>query len=235
MNISYPELMPAEEIGADIGQRIADGAPFVHVRNLPILGEVSQRDTFITNVAGTIGELTLTGNMKGSELWELNSATSPNASQIPFHTDNPFYENSEQVVSFWNIRSSAEGGENVILPISNLVDWMTNQPQHVELFEELKTREVPFAFKRNEALSAILHPDAGTVRYDQKYIDPAHSELGLRFTKALNGANILAHSVKLGEGDALFFNNHTTLHARAPYSDPNRLSIRVRMHTNQSL
>lgn len=233
MSISYPELMPAEEIGADIAQRFADGAPFVHVQGLPILGEVSQRDTFITDAASAVGELTLTGNVQGSELWQLNSGTSPNASRIPFHTDNPFYENPEQVVSFWNIRSSAQGGENVILPITSLVDWMADQPQHAELLDELKTREVPFVFKENEATGSILQPDTGTARYDQKYIDSAQTELGLRFTKALNEAKVLAHSVKLDEGDALFFNNRTTLHARAPYSDPNRLSIRVRMDTRQ--
>lgn len=233
MSISYPELMPAEEIGADIAQRFADGAPFVHVQGLPILGEVSQRDTFITDAASAVGELTLTGNVQGSELWQLNSGTSPNASRIPFHTDNPFYENPEQVISFWNIRSSAQGGENVILPITSLVDWMADQPQHAELLDELKTREVPFVFKENEATGSILQPDTGTARYDQKYIDSAQTELGLRFTKALNEAKVLAHSVKLDEGDALFFNNRTTLHARAPYSDPNRLSIRVRMDTRQ--
>lgn len=233
MSISYPELMPAEEIGADIAQRFADGAPFVHVQGLPILGEVSQRDTFITDAASAVGELTLTGNVQGSELWQLNSGTSPNASRIPFHTDNPFYENPEQVVSFWNIRSSAQGGENVILPITSLVDWMADQPQHAELLDELKTREVPFVFKENEATGSILQPDTGTARYDQKYIDSAQTELGLRFTKALNEAKVLAYSVKLDEGDALFFNNRTTLHARAPYSDPNRLSIRVRMDTRQ--
>lgn len=233
MSVLYSELMPAEEIGIDIAQRLADGAPFVHVQDLPILGEVSQRDTFITDVASAVGELTLTGGVQGSELWQLNSSTSPNASEIPFHTDNPFYENPEQVVSFWNIRSSAQGGENVILPVTSLVDWMADQSQHAALLEELKAREVPFALKENEATGTILQPDAGTARYDQKYIDSAHAELGLRFTKALNEAKVLAHSVKLGEGDALFFNNRTTLHARAPYSDPNRLSIRVRMDTGR--
>jgi alpha-ketoglutarate-dependent taurine dioxygenase len=229
MIISYPELMLAEEIGADIAQRFTSGTPYVHIQGLPILGEVSQRDTFITSVSSAIGELTLTGDVPGSELWQLNSVTSPNASQIPFHTDNPFYESPEQIVSFWNLRSSAQGGENVILPVTRLVDWFASQPQHAELLEELTACPVSFTFNGSEATGQMLQPNIGTARYDQKYIDPTHAELGLRFTKALDKANVLAHSVKLSKGDALFFSNRTTLHARTPYSDPNRLSLRVRM------
>lgn len=233
MSISYPELMPAEEIGADIAQRFADGASFVHVQNLPILGEAAQRSGFITSVAGAVGELTLTDGTQGTELWQLNSSSSPNTSQIPFHTDNPFYEHPEQIVSFWNIRSSARGGENLILPVPDLVDWIEAQPQHTKLLDELKTHAVSFALEGSKATGTILQPNAGTARYDQKYIDPACAELGLRFTRALDRAKLLAHSIKLGEGDALFFNNRTTLHARAPYSDPSRLSMRVRMETGR--
>lgn len=233
MRVSYPELTPAEEIGNDIAQRFSDGTPFLHVQGLPILGETAQRDAFIISVASTVGELTLTGGTHGSELWQLDSFTSPSTRQIPFHTDSPFYESPEQVVSFWSIRSSAQGGENIILPVTSLVDWMTDQPQHAGLLEELNSREVSFAFKGNRAAGTILQPDARTVRYDHKYIDSPNTELGLRFTKALNEISMLAYHVKLGEGDALFFNNHTTLHARAPYSDSSRLSIRARMNTGR--
>jgi hypothetical protein len=234
MMLAYSEQHPAE-LGMEIGEALDNGASYVHVAEMPFatLPE-TERDTFITEVSSSVGAMTLTGAMEGTELWQLNSATSPNAEYIPFHTDNPFYNEPEAVVAFWNLRSSPKGGENIILPVRNMLGWMATRSEYDELLTELSTTQVPFTLKDAAATGVMLDTNAQTARYDQKYISDAQAKLGLQLRNVADAAaESVAERVKLAPGDALFFNNHSVLHARAPYSDPNRLSIRTRMHRRE--
>jgi alpha-ketoglutarate-dependent taurine dioxygenase len=77
----------------------------------------------------------------------------------------------------------------------------------------------------------MLDPRTGQARYDQKYIAPEQRALGQRLGTMLSDPNLPSTSIKLAPGEILFFNNRRTLHARTPYSDPNRRSIRTRMRT----
>lgn len=230
MPFTFPESTTPIEIGHEIASQFENGAAYVHVEGLPFVSmEDGQRDAYVTELSSSIGRLTLTGGEPGTELWRLNSATSPNASFIPYHTDNPFLNNPEQIVSFWNLHSSERGGENLILPVESFLDWLDSKVKKHDLAQELIQATVPFTLGDKSASGTIFDPEAGTVRYDQKYISAEYADLGMRLTKELNAASFMAHSVKLSEGGVLFFNNQTTLHARSPYSDPNRLSLRVRV------
>jgi hypothetical protein len=229
MILSLNEAVPADEVGLTVAEQFHQGADFIHVRGLPLAEmESTQQRDYIREASSRIGRLTLTAGIPDSELWELNTSTSPNANFIPFHSDNPFYDTPEEVVGFWNIHSSCKGGENIMLPVHDLVGWMHGQPQHKDLYRELVDEDVTFTHKEASARGAILDPWGGVARYDQKYISPEHKALGERLTAALQEAGAIKQQVKLADGEALFFNNRTVLHARAPYSDTNRLSIRVR-------
>ena len=234
MKMAYREAMPPEELGASIAEQFAEGKHYVHLQGLPVLGTESDRSDFIRETAGAIGELTLTAGKEGSELWRLDKVTSPSSSFIPFHTDSPYYARPEEIVSFWNIKSSSLGGENLVLPLDRFIGQMTARPETSELLEELATRPATFRLKDHEASGVILDPITGLARYDQKYITPEHAARGERFATMIQIARPLAYVIKLTAGDALFFDNHKTLHARESYSDPDRLSIRVRMQTTNA-
>jgi alpha-ketoglutarate-dependent taurine dioxygenase len=231
--LAFSANMSPQEAGEAIGSTLATGADFLQVSGLPIIDTAPQaRDKFITEVSSAIGNVTITGGDEASKLWMLDSATSPNASHIPYHTDNPFYEEPEEFVSFWNVRSSREGGENLILPVSRLLDWFDSRPDHSEIFQDLLSTSVLFELGSHAARGFMLDQTMGHARFDQKYIGSDFAALGQRFSSLLEEAP--AHEIKLSEGAALFFNNRTVLHARTPYVDSNRLSIRVRISNNSN-
>lgn len=224
-----------QELGSMLATEFASGADFVVLRELPFhtMGEQA-RDAYIRAVAAPIGELTLTDGKPGSELWLLDSSTSPNAVEVPFHTDNPYLEQPEPIVGFWNLKSSAKGGENYILPVADLIEWAGGDPKYDDLMALLTTTEVQFRHDGAEASGVILDEWRGTARFDQKYIVRGDPPLGRHFAAMLKDTTIPMNKVKLAPGDALFFANDTTLHARAPYSDPRRQSIRVRIRPHHA-
>lgn len=69
----------------------------------------------------------------------------------------------------------------------------------------------------------------GIIRFDRRYVDQESVTLADRFTHLLEVGPIKGRTVKLHEGDVLFFNNHKMLHAREAYTDVGRVSLRVRI------
>jgi hypothetical protein len=238
MKLTLSPLVPPQEAGEAVAALLQAGAPYVHVEGLGFAGfDSAERDTYVRTAASAIGELTLTDGKPGTEVWELNSATSPNASRIPYHTDNPFYDSPEEVVGFWNIRSSIEGGENLILPGSRLVEHMSTTTPGRDLLEELKNKQVRFMRGDKDFFGPLVELGSGLVmlRFDSKDLTPnsEDQDLAARFSQVLEGADLPADRVKLAAGEAIFFNNRQVLHARAPYSDPSRLSLRTRSQSIQ--
>lgn len=235
MKLSFHGAMPPSEIGEAVSEQFKAGVDSIHAEGLSFHHlEAAPRAAYISEIASAIGAVTLTGGKQGTEVWELNSATSPNATFVPFHTDNPYLGEPEEIVSFWNVRSSELGGENLILPVNALTDALDSRSEYRELLDELMHIQASFVHGDKTAIGPILDTSQSRVRYDQKYISPVHAELGARLSKALHALGRIAQPVKLNAGDALFFNNQTVLHARAPYSDPSRLSLRVRIQSPQS-
>lgn len=233
-HLTFSETMPPQEAGLIIAEQFAEGESVIWAQGLGFNAlDPATRAAYITEFSGALGKMTLTNGAPGTELWLLDSSTSPNAARIPFHTDNPFYEQPEPIVSFWNLRSSASGGENILLKVDDLLDWADGEPEHAETLERLKVEHVPFSLGEHTASGAMLDEASGTARYDQKYISPASAPLGKLFTHMLADDTLPTHAIKLEPGDALFFDNQRTLHSRAPYSDPTRQSIRVRLQPHE--
>lgn len=221
--------LPPVELGSKIADQFADGAPFVYVKDaLPLHLSDPERAAHIMTVAEQLGPLTLTNDKPGTELWELNSSTSPNASFIPPHMDNPHLTEPERYVGFWCLQASEEGGENLILPVTDIISELDATGEGRALLAKLEAEQVTFTHGDYSTTSPIVDRSTGEVRYDQKYIDAGHADLGQRFQVVATSMMDNAARIKLKPGDALFFNNRTTVHARAPYSDPSRLSIRTR-------
>lgn len=174
--------------------------------------------------------MTLSNGKLGSEVWRLDHTTSPSTNRIPYHTDNPYYQQPEKVVGFWSVKSSDDGGANVLLSVADLLDWAASSPEAQDLLDELNAAPVEFVDGVYRANSPMIEIDQGIVRFDKRYVvGETAAKLALRFSQMLEGPGLPGRSVKLAEGDALFFNNERFLHAREPYSDSDRVSYRVRV------
>lgn len=233
MIISLAETTPPAEVGLNIAEHLNAGAPYVCIAELPFasMAEI-QRQTYIQKVAGAIGRMATTNNTPGTEQWRLDRMSSPNTSYIPLHTDNPFLVEPEEFVGFWNVKSSEVGGENIILPVADLLDWATKTSQRRETIEEAATVPVSFTNGKAHAVGLLLDISTEKARHDVKYIDDDHSALAGRFATLLTAESVPSQDIKLKAGSVLFLNNRTSLHARAPYTDHDRLSIRVRLRNS---
>lgn len=230
MSVSYSEAPDPISVGVDINDRMAAGAAYVHATGLPFAGmPTPERDAYIVHASSALGALTTTAGIFGSELWQLDSSTSPNASHIPMHTDNPFMRRPERIVGFWCMRSSSEGGENLILPVARLQEWMDDDPERRDLAVEMAETPLEHRHSTLSTRGVAIDSRAGTARFDKKYVVDNEHRTAARFAGILAVPGLPVEPVKLGAGEALFFNNRTVLHARAPYSDAERLSVRVRI------
>ena len=224
------EAQTPPEVLGEVAADLLAGQPYIHFQGLDLQAwDPSERDTYIRTSSQALGELTLSNGQPGSDLWVLDSSTSPKTSLVPFHTDNPFLAEPEGVVSFWSLRSSPDGGENIMLPLDRIVGHLNATPRSAGLYAELLDTPVLFEHQDNQTVGQIIDEDSNTVRFDAKYLDLAHRVLGERFLQMLDGIQDAADPVKLEAGDVLFFKNRSLLHARLPYDDPQRLSIRARI------
>ncbi len=230
MKFTKCSTTPPEILGNDVWSAIKEGAPFVHVEGLPFnVMEPEDSERYIKTLASAIGHTTLTAGVSDSEIWRLDRKTSPSSQFIPYHTDNPFLTVPEKVVSFWNGKSSSKGGANLILSVDELFEWAGQNLSYRDILQEIEETPVTFCHGLVSATGVMLESAAGTARFDMKYIDESTRHVGALLRTILNDPQIPSQTVKLSEGDVLFFDNEKTLHARSEYSDPDRVSLRVRM------
>lgn len=231
MTVHIAKTTPPEEIGSFVADQFVSGVEFVHLQGLEFhrMEDAALTD-YIRAASQVIGRLTLSNGEPGSDVWRLDRTTSPSTNRIPYHTDSPYYRQPEKVVGFWNAKSSDDGGENVLLPVADLLDWASTSPEGRDLLDELNATPVEFASGAHQATSPILEANRGIARFDKRYvISEAAAKLALRFGQMLEGQGLRSQSIKLAEGDVLFFDNERLLHAREPYSNPDRVSYRVRV------
>jgi len=235
MSLTGEGTMPPEEIGHLIAEQFAEGVPYVHLRDVPFTRlEAAEQTMYIRRASEMIGELSLSSGDPTSDVWRLDTVTSPSASRIPYHTDNPFYKLPERFIGFWNLKSSMEGGENVLLTVDNLLEQLGCLPDGNELIDELETHQVTFAHDLSEAVHPILDTRQEVIRYDRRYADAQSVQLADRFTQILESGRLRGHVIKLAEGDVLFFDNYRLLHARESYTDLGRVSLRVRIEASEN-
>ncbi|CAN5126731.1 hypothetical protein BH09PAT3_BH09PAT3_5090 [soil metagenome] len=229
MPLNIPGATP-EQLGQQLHREFEAGSIYVHATNLPLSGEaLDESREYVQRAASILGHLTLTNDTLGSEVWVLDSATSPNSQFIPYHTDNPYLDEPEQLVSFWNLKSSDVGGENLLLPVSGLVTWAEGEQVFDAVMDEITATSVTFAHNDRLARAPMINLVDMTARFDMKYITPEFHALGLRFAEMLRTYGATLPGIKLQPGEALAFNNRSLLHARAPYVDERRISLRTRV------
>ena len=230
MKFNHSMTNQPEEVGDAVWGAIDGGSPFVHAEGLPFI-DMSPADSemYIASLSSVIGRMTLTAGKPDSAIWKLDKTTSPSTQYIPYHTDNPFLAVPEKVVGFWSVKSSSQGGENLILRVDDLLQWASAKPEYTDVLQEIDDTSVTFKLGPERAAGKILDFANGSARFDMKYVDDTTKHLGSRFQSMISNPDVPAQTVKLSAGDVLFFDNEKTLHARNEYSDHNRVSLRVRM------
>lgn len=224
-----PNATP-KDIGLYVAEQFEGGALHVHLQDVPFAHlEDAAQEAYIREASSFIGPLTLSTAEPTSDVWRLDSAASPSSSRIPYHTDNPFYEKPEKYVGFWNVKSSAAGGENVLLPLRTILEETPQFGVIAGILKIAQARQVTFQHGKNRATGNIIDADKDLIRFDARYIDEHNTGLASILTSLLEGQALTGTSLKLAEGDVLFFDNHRLLHARQPYSDAGRVNIRVRI------
>jgi len=177
---------------------------------------------------------------------------SETASEAPLHTDNSWIEEPEEYFALLVIRPARDGGESLLFPVAELLRDFAQVKEGPAAIRTLSERLFPFAmpvvFRSEGERSAQLTPvvTAPVLR--------SHSRLRYRHDTILSGFKVRpdlateesvaavesfndyligllrrSPGIKLERGDVLLANNHTVLHARSHFTDPNRLLLRARI------
>jgi alpha-ketoglutarate-dependent taurine dioxygenase len=174
------------------------------------------------------------------------------ASEAPFHTDNSWVQEPERYFALLVIRPAQDGGASLLCPVAELLRDFAQTREGPATIRTLSERLFPFAmpvvFRSDTECAAqhvpvvtspvILAHSALRYRYDvlkagfQVRPDLATEE-SVRavevFNEYLTGVLQRSAGVKLDRGDLLLANNHTLLHARTDFTDPQRLLLRARI------
>ena len=236
MSYQFGPTAKPEDVGSYVAEQFDNEALYVHLQGLPFahLESIAQ-ESYIREASGVIGQLSLSNNLVTSDVWRLDHATNPNGDRVPYHTDNPFYERPEKYIGFWNVRSSEKGGENVLLPLRTILENQYRAPRHAAgMITEAQLRQVTFSQKEHTVTAPIIDTDTRRIRFDSRYIGWPNDFFAQALARLLERQTFEAKSIKLNEGDVLFFDNHKLLHARQPYADSRRTTIRVRIKDEEA-
>ncbi len=174
------------------------------------------------------------------------------AGEAPLHTDNSWVEAPEQYFALLVIQPARDGGESLLFPVAELLREFRQMPEGPAVIRTLSERLFPFAMPavfRSDAERAARATPVVTapvlrahalLRYRHDIIQAGFQvrpDLATQesvaavdlFDNFLTDLLRRSPGVKLQRGNVLLANNHTVLHARTHFSDPDRLLLRARM------
>lgn len=173
---------------------------------------------------------------------------SETASEAPLHTDNSWVDRPEEYFALLAIRPAHTGGESIAISVTDILSDLAMTEHGRKTLKILRENHFPFSMPdvfldEKTRMSIVVAPvieglNRWRYRYDviqagfQARPDLASPEC----REAIETVNetvttMLANAprFKLESGDILLANNHTVLHARTEFSDPERLLLRTRM------
>jgi hypothetical protein len=216
------------------------------------------RDTLVLALTQSIGKPT-DHNLDKRVLWpvrpraervtkivDYKTTFSEEAGEAPLHSDSAFAPEPEKYNCLFVVRQAADGGGvSVVLNVPRLVDDLDKSADGRECLDILRQQEFPFRvpdafFKGARVITAPVLGSRPFIRFRH---DCLMAGFALREDLRSNGrvwaieqfraaaessAARIAHTLQPDE--ALIVDNHTMLHARTHFADPDRHLIRVRMH-----
>jgi alpha-ketoglutarate-dependent taurine dioxygenase len=174
------------------------------------------------------------------------------ASEAPLHTDNSWVPQPEQYFALLVLQPAKDGGESLIFPIPELLRDFAQTKGGPAVIRTLSERQFPFATPvvfRSEAerqnqftpvvtAHVIASPTDFRFRYDSinagfRVRPDLATDESVNAIETFNDYLVgLLHNspgTKLQKGEMILANNHTVLHARTNFTDPNRLLLRARI------
>jgi len=174
--------------------------------------------------------------------------------EAQLHTDSHYNKAPENFVAFLMERQSEYGGRNILLRFSALKKEMQNTKEGRYWFEYFQKHELPSAKpSRYSEISTgdpeiicekIIDKNGEAVRFRDDTIKAAIKHLveqkgqdqdkeqkkGLNFLRRMIYRSPDRRGVTLSNGDMLFVNNYTVLHARTGFVGLRRLLLRIRFN-----
>ena len=207
---------------AQVVQEMRTG-DYVVLRNLGFnrLPEES-RDESIRDLCLRAGALSMSGTDVKTDVWYLDETKSKPGS-VPYHTDNPHFTLPEQIVGFWCVQSSGNGGENLIVSGADIVNWLDlnkiKDSTGQSFSQRVTSERVLFGYGSRSVSSTIYDEETGIFRLGNYASDEETKKLVTELSGVIEQGRdtIPAKKILMEPGDVLFFNNHTHLHARDPY------------------
>jgi alpha-ketoglutarate-dependent taurine dioxygenase len=183
---------------------------------------------------------------------------SETASEAPLHTDNSWVHEPERYFALLVIQPAQDGGESLLFPLADLIRDFARTRKGPAVIRTLSERPFPFAMPvvfRSEAERAgeitpvVTSPvirSGSVLRYRHDVIQAGFQQRpDLATPESVAAIEIFndylvellrrSPGIKLGRGDMVIANNHTVLHARTHFTDPNRLLLRARMAVSAEL
>ena len=252
----WPELA---ELAALVRDMVALDPAFVVLRGLgynrfaPLV-----RDTLVLALTRSIGKPT-DHNLDKRVLWpvrprgaqvskiaDYKTTFSEEAGEAPLHSDSAFALAPEKYNCLFVVRQAADGGGvSVVLNGPRLVETLDKSADGRECLDILRRQQFPFRvpdafFKGARTITAPVLAERPFVRFRYDCLmagfalrdDLKSNERiwAIEHFRAAAESSVARVAHTLQPDEALIVDNHTMLHARSHFADPDRHLIRVRMH-----
>ncbi|HEY0794950.1 MAG TPA: TauD/TfdA family dioxygenase, partial [Acidisarcina sp.] len=169
--------------------------------------------------------------------------------EAPLHTDSHYRDDPEQFVAFLMEKQADFGGRNILLKSSWILNEMKATEEGRRWLNYLKANELPSAMPSRYSEHAdevprpfkapIINQSETIIRFREDTIREGirlagqrnrEEEEALDFFSKLVYRSPERRGVTLANGEILFINNHTVLHARTAFEGFSRVLLRIRFN-----
>lgn len=170
--------------------------------------------------------------------------------EAPLHTDSHYRESPEEFAAFLMEHKAEAGGRNILLRIDSILSEMRVTEEGRRWLKYLKEHSFPSAVpsRYSDTLgqtakyveAPIINPSETAIRFREDTIRKGivlanrprdeEQDQALDFFTTLIYRSPERRGVTLENGEILFVNNYTALHARTAFEDRSRVLLRIRFN-----
>jgi hypothetical protein len=248
---SSAEGMTPAEAGEIVASAFDKGETIVHLSGMSFV----KRGRFLRNramleVCEKAGSISLSNVDQMDSIERFDGSTEPSPIPDSFHTYGSSFYDPERAISYWNGQPIEEGDTIKLLPVDTIITWAESSPRGRDSDAQTILERLKEPVEFNGIFAPVIDVGAGTVRFDKNIVNNEGALSGvkqlleiiqeedekasakMKQEQSADGQpELLIQTVKLGRGDALFFDNHKVLHLRKPASTISRLTFRVLLYS----
>ena len=253
MLAAVPELAVVRKRATEL---FAAGYGAIVIDDLHLLGRApAQRNRLLYALFLALGFPTPSTQRQSTLLWDVKARSVPgdrpatyseHSAEADLHTDSQGYPVPEETFALYVVHAArCGGGASTFLCAEPLCETLAATAQGREALEVLGSHKFPFSLQPGESVGpgaltfAPILGDAPRIRFRRDVIEhgfqvqpeaaPAEARAAFAFL-----LHILAHAAPvstyaMADGAIVLCNNHTLLHGRTAFTDPERHLLRARM------